>query len=456
MTQKTAFFLFSLAFLLGADFSLCPIVHADETAAATGEAQVHLECDHREDCHICGMYIREYIDTAGEVVPEGGKRYLYCGVACEIRALNEHFGREAAANARVTDWETHEVIPLEQATLVIGSEIIPDMIPNIIAFKESGEAEAFQQAHGGRIVPLDELITGVSYFGLTMPFRITPAAVPPEDVFAIAAGFNFMEMDGLMSGDSDMDTGRVVKQRGMAPDRMRTAAAVSKLAYSFTDDITANLDIPYLWKEMDSRTMMGPRSYENEGMGDLMLTTRWRFWRDNDFDKHLGALVRLSLPTGEFSETNRMRHNLQLGTGALGLGAGPSFSQHIGDFWFHAGVEYFYNFENSDDYRFGDQLSGGVAVHYTPSTRTMLGLELDAMRRGSNEDDRLPGDGEVLNTGRTKVSINAVLQQRIVDFGGGNLNFRALAGLPIYENVDGIQLGEEFHVMGALQWNRRF
>ena len=242
----------------------------------------------------------------------------------------------------------------------------------------------------------------------------------------------------------------------MAMSRMRTARWVQKLAYAFTDDITATLDVPYLWREIRADTRMGPRTFKNEGLGDLALATRWRFWRDTKFDKHFGALVRLTLPTGEFSNANRMRKGLQLGTGAVGLGGGLSYSQHVGAFWLHAGIEYFHNFENSDDYRFGDILRGGLAFHYTPSTRTMLGLEIDALKSWKNEDLWLAGSDKVENSGRGKISANLVLQQRLAEFAGGNLNLRAMGGLPLYEDVNGLQLGEKFHVMAALQWKRRF
>jgi hypothetical protein len=147
---------------------------------------------------------------------------------------------------------------------------------------------------------------------------------------------------------------------------------------------------------------------------------------------------------------------LQLGAGAPGFGAGLQYSQHIGWFWAHASAEYFAFMENSEDYQFGDIAKGGVALHYTPSTRTILGLELDAMKKMKNEDEGPMDSGSVPNSGREKISANVVLQQRVTTFGGGNLNFRALFGLPIYESVTAVQLGEAYHGMAALQWKRRF
>jgi len=62
----------------------------------------------------------------------------------------------------------------------------------------------------------------------------------------------------------------------------------------------------------------------------------------------------------------------------------------------------------------------------------------------------------VANTGRTSVNCNLVYQTKILFCGGGNLSLSALIGLPVYEDVNDVQLGEEFHASLGLQWQRRF
>lgn len=203
---------------------------------------------------------------------------------------------------------------------------------------------------------------------------------------------------------------------------------------------------------MKSQARTGEKSFYEEGPGDIATDLRYRFYHDEKFDQHLAALLRVSIPSGYFSDANRSRPTMQLGTGMLGTGGGLLFSQHIGLFWLHASLEYFYPLENRFDYRYGEQSKGGFAVHFTPSTKTMLGLEFDYTIIAKNEDN----GKAVSNTGRETATGNVVVEQRLAYFWGGNLNFRGLFGLPIYEYVEDIQLGESYHFAGAFQWKRRF
>jgi hypothetical protein len=234
---------------------------------------------------------------------------------------------------------------------------------------------------------------------------------------------------------------------------MESAMATIAAGYAVTDDIYTDLSVPYCWKKMTSeKATGGDATFREEGIGDVVASGRWRFYHDDMSDRHLAIVARASIPTGEFKDENRARPGLQLGTEAFGLAGGLLFSQHIGLFWLNAGVEYRRNFENSDDYKFGDVLNGGIAVHFTPSTSTMLGAEFDANKVMKNEDN---GQNAV-NTGCSSIYGNLVAQQRLATFGGGNFDVRALVGMPLYEDVEGVQLGESYHFSAGVQWKRRF
>ena len=82
----------------------------------------------------------------------------------------------------------------------------------------------------------------------------------------------------------------------------------------------------------------------------------------------------------------------------------------------------------------------------------MLGVEFDANKVFENEDMRQP----VTNIGCDSVFGNLVCQRRVALFWGGNFDVRAMAGIPLYENVKGVQLGEAYHFAVGVQWKRRF
>ncbi len=423
------------------------------TIAAPAAEKHNIQIASGMACKVCGMYIEVFRRTAVELAFDDGATQRCCGVSCGLRLINEHLGLPHVKSAYVTDWITQEAVPLNQATLVVDSDETPDMIPNIIAFQSGVAARAFQQEHGGSTLTLERALAEISYQGMTMPFRITPAPTPPARVFSAGAMVSGMVKDNLLKGHDEASAQDVLKNKPMVPKKMESTMVSVAAGYAVSDDVYLDVMLPEYWKKMTSEMKNGDsQAFKEEGLGDMLVSGRWRFYHDELADQHLAVVLRTSIPTGKFAEQNRARPGLQLGTEALGAGGGLLFSQHIGLFWLNASAEYRRNFENSSDYKFGDILQGGVALHFTPSTRTMLGVEFDANKVFENEDMGQP----VTNTGCDSVFGNLVCQRRVALFWGGNFDVRAMAGIPLYENVKGVQLGEAYHFAVGVQWKRRF
>ena len=406
-----------------------------------------------QGCEVCGMYIEEFRKTAVEIVFSDGRREDFCGVACALRRINEYLGMPQVKSAYASDWNTQAAIPLEQAVLVVDSDQTPDMIPNFIAFASKAEADAFRKDHGGQIIALERALATISYQGMTMPFRITTAATPPARVFSVGASVGGMVKDHLMEGGHDVSSQDALKTRTMVPKKMVSTMTAVNAGYAFTDDIYSDIALPYCWKQMTSIKKTGEQTtFKEDGPGDVQWSGRWRFYHDELYDQHFALVLRAGLPTGEFTQENRARPGMQIGTGAFSGGGGLLFSQHLGLFWLHGSAEYRYNFENTRDYKFGDIMQVGTALHFTPSTKTMLGLEFDASKAQKNEDN----GSRVANTGCEGVYGSLVCQQRLATFWGGNFDLRAMIGIPLYEYVEDVQLGETFHYTAGVQWKRRF
>jgi hypothetical protein len=299
--------------------------------------------------------------------------------------------------AFATDWVSKKAVDISNAHYVIGSKIIPDMVPSIIAFASEDEARQFMSEQGGRLVPLRDLLKIISPFGQTVPFRIPPAATPPQGVFSTALGVNVASSTTLMSGNDEVDD-----RRG-SPKEQQTVGTNLRLLYALTDDLVMETAVTRFSKDL---TVIRPNGTEFErdeaGLGDVDLIFRWRLYRDDFFDKHFALLLGTTLPTGHFEKG--LPPGLQLGTGAPSLSVGPLYSQHIGAFWLHGSLVYKYNFENNDDVQSGDSLQGGVAVHYTHNYDQMVGLEVDGTATSKTQTN----GADTPNTGRTNVFANAV------------------------------------------------
>jgi hypothetical protein len=199
---------------------------------------------------------------------------------------------------------------------------------------------------------------------------------------------------------------------------------------------------------------------DSAGLGDLDLRFRYNLWRSIFFDKWITLYAATTLPTGKFDKVLVDSPGLQIGTGAPSFTGGLLFSYNWGDFWFHSSATYTGRLENSDDYRYGNELAGGVAFHYTPTYDYMIGVEVDAAYSEKNENRGV----KVGNTGGTRTNLALVGDWRFLTALGGNFSLRAAVGVPIYEDLnhqtvgtsEQVQLGGGFFGNLAVSYATRF
>ncbi len=97
--------------------------------------------------------------------------------------LTDAGGMSAFESVKVHDWVSGELVDAETATYVLGSDVIPDMVPNYIAFAKREEAEAFVAKEGGEVIDFNIAYEDISPVGTTAPFRIRTAVTPGAGSF---------------------------------------------------------------------------------------------------------------------------------------------------------------------------------------------------------------------------------------------------------------------------------
>ncbi|RJX28060.1 MAG: hypothetical protein C4531_12765 [Desulfurivibrio sp.] len=430
-------------------------------AAGTGQAA---ETAGRPGCRVCGMYIDEYQHTANELTYKDGRHTEACGMACLLRIVQDEGGPDAFSSIMARDWESRELVPAAEATYVIGSRVIPDMMPGIIAFRSREAAQKFVDAEGGEVLDFHQALSAVSPMGMTMPTRIKAAVLPSQGAFGVGLGYMYMEMDEIMEGSSSRDPHDFVRRPGqmMAPKEMTTKAEMLMLNYGLTDSLALGMNISYLEKEMQMYKLGGNlvQTDNNSGLGDLGLSLRYNLWRDNYFSKFFTLLAETTLPTGDFDTEWLDIPGLQLGYGDYSFTGGLLYSQRFSNFWFHGLASYTHKMENNDDYQFGNETRLGLAMHYTPNYDWLVGLELDTLFQGRNEKNSM----DVGNTGGSRTNLAAVADWRFLTALGGNFSLRVTAGIPIYEDLnhytmgtmERVQLGGGYFATVSINFNRRF
>lgn len=415
------------------------------------------EVKERSGCNVCGMYIDIYHHTAAELVSKDGLRQQTCGMACLLRIVQDEGGPEAFASIKVRGWEGKELLNGDGATYVIGSRVIPDMIPNIIAFRSKKEAEDFLDREGGELLDFHQALSAVSPMGMTMPTRVKAAVLPAKGAFGIGVGSMYMIMDEVMIGSTGVDPAVFASGKmTMTPKEMSSRGEMLMMNYGLADDLTLSAAVSYLEKEMQMYTMSGVQTKNNSGISDMNLTLRYNLWRDTYFSKFFTVMAETTLPTGEFTTEWTNMPGLQLGTGDFSFTGGLLYTQRYRNIWLHGLASYTRKLENGDNYKFGDESRAGLALHYTPNYDLMFGLELDGLHQAENENNGV----SVVNTGGERSNLSGVVDWRFLTALGGNFSLRMTAGLPVYEDLNyqgnTVALGGGYFVNCSISFKRRF
>jgi nitrous oxide reductase accessory protein NosL len=444
------------------------------------------ETHKRESCRVCGMYIDQYQKSAAELVLKDGTIEHTCGVACMLREVTDAGGISAFKSVKVHDWVTGELVDAETATYVIGSNVIPDMVPNYIAFAKREEAEAFVVKEGGEVIDFNIAYDDISPVGTTAPFRIRTAVTPGAGNFSAGMVYGYQQKDNLKIGSNGENPNNFIHSnpaQPKAPKELQVQQQSLTFNYSPTDNLALFMNVPWFEKRLTTLTQTQParvlgqpiragafgETVENtNGIGDITLEGRYNVWRSTRWDKFATILLGTSLPSGHFNGNRDasgalQAPGLQLGKGTATFTGGILYSQRWKDFWLHTSALYTANPENSDNYSYGDVINGGVALHYTPNYDLMVGIEMDASYAWKNQDRGI----NVNNTGGTALNLAFVSDYRFLNALGGNFKLRGSVGLPVYEDMNykkmtsargqyqQVQLGDGFFANVSVIWTFR-
>lgn len=355
------------------------------------------ETHKRESCRVCGMYIDQYEKSAAELILKDGTMEHTCGVACMLREVEDAGGISAFKSVKVHDWVSGNLVDAQTATYVMGSDVIPDMVPNYIAFAKREDAEAFAAKEGGDVIDFNIAYDDVSPVGTTSPFRIRTAVTPGKGNFSVGMMYGYQQKDDLKVGSNGVNPNDFIhsnRAQPKAPQEMQVQQQAVTLNYSPTDNLALFMNMPWFEKRMTTLTQPTAGSFgqtvdNTNGLGDISIEGRYNLWRSTRWDKFATVLLGTSLPTGQFNAARdaatgliSQGPGLQLGKGAATFTGGLLYSQRWKDFWMHTTALYNANPENSDNYAFGDVASAGLALHYTPNYNWMSVLKwMPAIRR---------------------------------------------------------------------------
>ncbi|MCX5727945.1 MAG: hypothetical protein NTZ28_03750, partial [Nitrospirae bacterium] len=330
-------------------------------------------------------------------------------------------------------------------------------------------AEAFKAEKGGEVIDFNKAMQIITPKGQTVPFRLQTAVITAKGSFGMGMGFSYLRRDRVMLDSDSQDPGNFIGGRAKQPRAPKKAESYGEsifVNYGITDRLAVLANLPYFERQTSQYNQnlnthaITTTGADAAGLGDLDLRFRYNLWRSTIQDKWFTLTATTTLPTGKFNKVAIDSPALQPGTGAPSFGGGLLYSYNWRDLWFHSSATYIARLENGDNYKFGNEAGAGVAFHYTPGYKYMVGVEVDVAHFEKNENQ----GAKVGNTGGVRTYLNFVGDWRFLTALGGNFTLRGAIGLPIYEDLnhqtigsaESVQLGGGYSANLALSYATRF
>ncbi|REL32833.1 transporter [Rhodohalobacter sp. SW132] len=276
-----------------------------------------------------------------------------------------------------------------------------------------------------------------------------------------------MQMDGLYDGRSELNSTQLNRNYEMTPDNMFMQMHMIGAMYAVSNRVTLMAMVPFLQKEMGhfhTGHQHHQSSMNSAGLGDIKLSAITPLYRKNGNNLILnGGII---LPTGSIDVASdghmgmesRMGYGMQLGSGTTDLHGLISYSGQAGNWGFGSQVGGLIRLgNNSEQYRHGNSAEHSVWLG------RQIAFPLTAtVRLNSTWQDHIHGQDSNINPAMIATAdpyCYGGLRSRAM--GGLNLQlgsvlpvsgtFGVEAGAPIYQNLNGPQMGESWMILSAIR-----
>ncbi|MEJ4089640.1 transporter [Galbibacter orientalis] len=281
--------------------------------------------------------------------------------------------------------------------------------------------------------------------------------------------YMYMNMEDLNRGSSDAPYSDALSQYMITPKSMPMNMHMLGTMYAPSNKITLMAMANYTAQEMTLGNIMGGEfNTESSGFGDLKLAALYTFFNKNSQQLH--AQVGVSLPTGSIDKKDItpmsapnetiLPYPMQIGSGTFDTNLGLTYLKQWERLSFGSQVKGVFRFgENDNEYRLGNEYSinnwVAMPVNQWFSFSGRIKWASLGKIEGENPDlnPMMVVTADTANSGKTYAE--AGIGFNLYAFKGSlkNLRFGFEAALPIYQNMNGIQLKNQETLTFGLQYS---
>lgn len=217
---------------------------------------------------------------------------------------------------------------------------------------------------------------------------------------------------------------------------------------------------------MSGTRVLGSGGATTSGFGDTAVVSLWRLYDDGMQHVHLN--LGLSLPSGSTTQTMTMlspmnmmmtmraSYGMQLGTGTVDLLPGLTYTGHMRQWsWGSAWRGRFALDNNDEGYHYGgkQELTGWGGYTWVPGVTTTV-------RAAGSIEDRIHGADPLISGlmpgtnpafyGGKRIDLLGGFEIAGAPFGLGNTHLSVEGGGPVYQDLNGPQLGHAWQLTAAI------
>lgn len=273
--------------------------------------------------------------------------------------------------------------------------------------------------------------------------------------------FMFMSMEENFDGDSKISDDAARANHMATPTDMEMEMHMLGLMYAPTDKLTLMLMTNYSNNRMTVINGMGQTTrMKTSGWGDTVLSAYYGVYKESHSSAHVGLGV--SAPTGGIDEEmDNGFHSgfpMQLGSGTWDLKPSVTWLGRSGEWSYGSQLSAVIRLgENSNDYTLGNRISATGWMTRALNNSSSMSLRLTATDWGNVDgfDDEMPPavvasnfDPDARGGSRLDLSLGYSLWSN-----ESGSRFSVEAGTPIYQKLDGPQLGVDWTVTTGLSFS---
>lgn len=283
--------------------------------------------------------------------------------------------------------------------------------------------------------------------------------------------YMYMNMDGINRGSENVDFSNVLRPNDIymvTPTDMTMQMHMLGMMYAPTNKITLLLMTNYLSSDMNHLTAMGTTfATAASGFGDTKIGVLYKFFNKNRQQLH--GQIGVSIPTGSIDEMDItpasapnqviLPYPMQIGSGTFDPEIALTYLKQWYKISFGTQIRTTLRLvENDNAYQLGNKysLNNWIAVLATDWLSFSGRVEIGAIDgvKGANPDPNsmMVITADTKNSGKTYT--NAGLGLNVYAFQGvlKNLRLGFEASLPLFQNMNGVQLRNKESIIIGLQY----